>query len=70
MDVARFGQDSSAICLRQGNTLLAPVKCKRGLDTMQVAGWVRSEIEALKKKKLEVGDICIDSIGLGAGIVD
>ena len=70
VDIARFGQDSSAICLRQGNTLLAPVKCKRGLDTMQVAGWVRSEIEALKKKKLEVGDVCIDSIGLGAGTID
>ena len=70
VDVARFGQDSSAICLRQGNTLLGPVKCKRGLDTMQVAGWVRSEIDELRKKKIEIADVCIDSIGLGAGIVD
>ena len=70
VDVARFGQDSSAIALRQGNTLLGQVKCKRGLDTMQVAGWVRSEIEALKKKKIEIGDCCVDSIGIGAGVVD
>ncbi len=70
VDVARFGQDSSAICLRQGNTLLGPVRCKRGLDTMQVAGWVRSVIDELKKKKLEIADCCIDSIGLGAGVCD
>jgi phage terminase large subunit len=70
VDVARFGQDSSAICLRQGNTLLGLVKTKRGLDTMQVAGWVRSEIDALKKKKYEIGDVCVDSIGIGAGVVD
>jgi len=70
VDVARFGQDSSAIALRQGNTLLGQVKCKRGLDTMQVAGWVRAEIDELKKKKFEIGDVCIDSIGIGAGVVD
>ena len=70
VDVARFGQDSSAICLRQGNTLLGQVKTKRGLDTMQVAGWVRAEMDALKKKKIEIGDICVDSIGIGAGVVD
>jgi len=70
VDVARFGQDSSAIALRQGNKLLGQVKTRRGLDTMQVAGWVRSEIDALKKKKLEIGDVCVDSIGLGAGVVD
>jgi hypothetical protein len=71
VDVARFGSDASAICLRQGNRILGDgVKTKRGLDTMQVVGWVRSEIEELKKKNLEIGDICIDSIGLGAGVVD
>jgi phage terminase large subunit len=71
VDVARFGSDSSAICLRQGNHLLGDgVSCKRGLDTMQVVGWVRSEIDLLKKKKIEVGEIMVDSIGLGAGVVD
>ena len=71
VDVARYGSDASAICLRQGNRILGDgVKTKRGLDTMQVVGWVRSEIEELKKKNLEVGEICIDSIGLGAGVVD
>jgi hypothetical protein len=71
VDVARFGSDASAICLRQGNMILGDgIKTKRGLNTMQVVGWVRSEIEALKKKNLEIGDVCIDSIGLGAGVVD
>ena len=71
VDVARFGSDASAICLRQGNMILGDgVKTKRGLNTMQVVGWIRSEIEDLKKKNLEIGDVCIDSIGLGAGVVD
>jgi len=71
VDVARYGSDASAICLRQGNMILGDgVKTKRGLNTMQVVGWIRSEIEELKKKNLEVGDVCIDSIGLGAGVVD
>ena len=71
VDVARFGSDASAICLRQGNVILGDgVKTKRGLDTMQVVGWVRSEIDKLREKKLELGEVCIDSIGLGAGVVD
>ena len=71
VDVARFGSDASAICLRQGNKILGDgVKTKRGLDTMQVVGWIRSELEELKSKNLEIGDVCIDSIGLGAGVVD
>ena len=71
VDVARFGSDASAICLRQGNMILGDgVKTKRGLDTMQVVGWIRSELEDLKERKLEIGEVCIDSIGLGAGVVD
>lgn len=70
VDVARFGSDASAICLRQGNVILGDgVKTKRGLDTMQVVGWVRSEIDKLREKKLELGEVCIDSIGLGAGLL-
>ena len=71
VDVARFGSDSSAICLRQGNSILGDgVKTRKGLNTMQVVGWVRSEIEDLKKKKLEIESVNIDVIALGAGVVD
>ena len=71
VDVARFGSDASAICVRQGNKIIGDkIKTKRGLDTMQVVGWIRTEMEDLKKQKYEIGEVCIDSIGLGAGVVD
>jgi len=71
VDVARFGNDSSAICLRQGNSVLGDgVKTRKNLNTMQVVGWVRSELEELKRRKLEVESINIDVISLGAGVVD
>ena len=71
VDVARFGSDSSAICLRQGNTILGDgVKTRKGLNTMQVVGWIRSEMEELKRKKLEIDSVNIDVIALGAGVVD
>ena len=71
VDVARYGSDASAICVRQGNKIIGDkIKTKRGLDTMQVVGWIRTEMEDLKKQKYEIGEVCIDSIGLGAGVVD
>lgn len=71
VDVARFGSDSSAICLRQGNAILGDgVKTRKGLNTMQVVGWVRSELDDLKRRKIEVESVNIDVIALGAGVVD
>ena len=71
VDVARFGSDSSAICIRQGNTILGDgVKTRKGLNTMQVVGWVRSELDDLKRRKIEVETVNIDVIALGAGVVD
>jgi phage terminase large subunit len=71
VDVARFGSDASAICVRQGNKIIGDrIKTKRGLDTMQVVGWVRKEMEELREQKYEIGEVCVDSIGLGAGVVD
>lgn len=69
LDVARFGSDSSALCKRQGNAVIEPVRRWRNLDLMQLCGAVVAEWEALEAKERPV-EILVDSIGLGAGVVD
>lgn len=69
LDVARFGNDSSALCKRQGNHVTEPVRCWRNLDLMQLTGAVVAEYEALGVGQRPM-EILVDSIGLGAGVVD
>lgn len=69
LDVARFGDDSSALAKRKGNHQLEPVREWWGKDTMQTAGLVKAEWD----KTLEADRpavINIDVIGIGAGVVD
>ena len=69
VDVARFGDDSSALAKRKGNVQLEPVKEWWGKDTMQTAGLIKAEYDAAKpadKPQL----INVDVIGIGAGVVD
>lgn len=67
LDVARFGEDRTALAKRKGNTLLEPVKWWGGKDTMQVAGLIKREYDDTRAKPEA---ICIDVIGIGAGVVD
>lgn len=69
VDVARFGTDASALCKRRQNAVMEPVRVWRGLDTMQVTGAIVAEWEATDPKVRPL-DIMVDSIGLGAGVVD
>ena len=69
VDVARFGDDKSALAKRQGNHLLASVATKSGLDTMEVAGWVQREYEDTDETQ-RPSEILVDVIGIGAGVVD
>lgn len=69
VDVARFGDDASALAKRQGNVLLEPVKEWRQRDTMQLAGLIAAEWVATDEK-IRPGAILIDVIGIGAGVVD
>jgi hypothetical protein len=69
LDVARFGSDSSALCKRQGNAVTEPIRVWRNLDLMQLTGAVVAEWEALEPKD-RPQEILVDSIGLGAGVVD
>lgn len=69
LDVARFGEDSSALAKRKGNRLLEPVKEWHNLDTMQLAGRVFNEWRDTPDALKPVA-IFVDVIGLGAGVVD
>ena len=69
LDVARFGGDRSALSKRQGNALIEPTKTWKNLDLMQLTGAVVAEWEALPPSQ-RPHEIMVDSIGLGAGVVD
>lgn len=69
LDVARYGNDATALARRRGNVLIRPVEEKRALDTMQVAGWVKREFDEAQSAD-RPSDILVDVIGIGAGVLD
>ena len=69
LDVARFGSDSSSLTKRKGNTVTEASRVWRNLDLMQLTGAVVAEYEAQKPEDKPEA-IMVDSIGLGAGVVD
>jgi len=69
LDVARFGSDKSALCKRKGNAVLESIKTWKNLDLMQLTGAVVAEFEILPPSE-RPQEILVDSIGLGAGVVD
>ena len=77
LDVARFGEDRTALCKRAGQFLREPIISWRGADLMETTGRVMEEYrraEDLDKagaSRLETPrTIAVDSIGLGAGVID
>jgi phage terminase large subunit len=64
VDIARFGDDRTVLLKRQGGVVVE-VKWWSGLDTMQTVG--RVVVEA---KQDNPAEICVDSIGIGAGVAD
>lgn len=69
LDVARFGSDRTVLTKRKGSRLHSLPIVKRNLDTMQVAGFVLNEWNETPEHYRPV-EICVDVIGLGAGVVD
>ena len=64
VDVARFGDDQSVICIRHGLLVLPLIKIRKR-DTMLLASLVAQEIEKHN------ADACfVDVVGIGAGVVD
>ena len=67
LDVARFGDDSTALAKRRGNVQVEPTREWFGKDTMQTVGMVKQEYDAAEKKPRA---IAVDVIGIGAGVAD
>jgi phage terminase large subunit len=64
VDVARFGSDRTAICVRRGGQIVSLDSFHRQ-DTMSTAGRV-----ANMARQYSPGAIRVDEIGIGAGVVD
>lgn len=67
LDVARFGDDSTALAKRAGNVQIEPTKEWFGKDLMQTVGILKMEYDAAREKP---DAIMVDVIGIGAGVVD
>ncbi len=67
LDVARFGEDRTALCRRRKNYMAAKIEAWQGKDTMQTAGMVKLRYDEARIKPTA---IYADVIGLGAGVVD
>jgi phage terminase large subunit len=68
LDVARFGGDNSALCIRQGNTVLEIISFQ-SMDLMQLCGAIKNRYDdstAIEQPQ----EILVDVIGLGSGVVD
>ncbi len=64
VDVARFGENSSTICIRQGRKVY-PIEILPKMDLMQTAHHVAEVIK--RERPLQV---FVDGSGIGAGVVD
>jgi phage terminase large subunit len=69
LDVARFGDDATALCKRRGNMLLEPTREWRKLDLMQTCGVIAREYGEAPLE-LRPSSINVDVIGIGSGVVD
>lgn len=67
LDVARFGDDSTALAKRKGNIQFEPTREWWGKDTMQTVGLIKQEYDRTDDKP---DSINVDVIGIGAGVVD
>jgi hypothetical protein len=65
VDVARYGDDLSAIAIRQGRKL-HEIRRFRELNTMELS----AEIVAAMKEYGQVAAVFVDGVGVGAGVVD
>jgi len=67
VDIARFGDDKTAICERWGRVVPKPIDTWGKMDLMQTAGRIKARYDEAEVKPEA---ICVDVIGIGAGVVD
>ena len=68
LDVARFGGDNSALCVRQGNTVFE-VQTFHSMDLMQLCGAIKNRFDDATVME-QPQEILVDVIGIGSGVVD
>ncbi|MCE2469682.1 MAG: hypothetical protein J4F32_04075 [Dehalococcoidia bacterium] len=64
VDVARYGGDKTALCLRRGQRVES-IKTVRGADTMEVVALVVEQA-----RRYGVRAVFVDGVGVGGGVVD
>lgn len=69
LDVARFGDDRTVLAKRRWRTLMEPAVSWQGLDNMQICARIKSLWDDCLVDD-RPASICIDAIGVGAGVVD
>jgi hypothetical protein len=69
LDCARMGDDASVLIKRRGRVVRDDIREWRKKDTMELAGLVKAEWDATPERD-RPSMICIDSIGIGAGVAD
>lgn len=69
VDPARFGNDATGLCKRRGNSLVEKTDIRKGYDTMQTVGWVKSQWDSTLPSD-RPSEILVDSNGIGAGVCD
>lgn len=67
LDVAAFGPNVTALAKRRGNALLEPVRCWKGLESMEVVGAVKQEWD-VTPASLKPYEILVDALGPGSGV--
>ena len=66
LDVARYGDDASVLCIRKDRHLLE-LQSRKKLSLMELSGRV---LDLLNTTDEPPDEILVDSIGLGAGVLD
>lgn len=69
LDVARFGDDRTALCVRRQRKLAEPIVFWQGLNLMQICARIKAKWDETPQDD-KPSSICIDAIGVGAGVVD
>lgn len=69
VDVARFGDDKTCLTFRRGKSVVRQVSWGKS-DLMSTAGRVKQEVLAFLRTGVELEQIAVDSIGVGAGVAD
>lgn len=64
VDIARYGENQSEICIRQGRKVFPIIRVPKG-DLMMQSHFIGEEIRRQKPNQ-----VCVDGAGLGAGVVD